>query len=130
MGVPSMTEEQLRQILKDLKTGVLSDDQALERLRHLPFEDLGFANVDHHRSLRQGFPEVIFGAGKSSEQVAKIVRSMVPNQHNILVTRATEDQYRGVCEVAPEAEFHPVARTIVVRKDETIRGKGSVMVVS
>ena len=71
-----MTEEQLRQILGDLKRGALSEDQALERLRNLPFEDLGFANVDHHRTLRQGFPEVIFGAGKSADQVAKIVEAM------------------------------------------------------
>src|SRR5262249_37132009 len=128
--VYSMTEEKIRQILNDFKCGSLPESDALEQLRMLPFEDLGFANVDHHRSLRQGFPEVIFGAGKSSEQVAKIVRSMTRNQHNILVTRATEDQYRGIREVAPEAEFHAVARTIVIQKDETIRGTGTVMVVS
>ncbi|HLQ78736.1 MAG TPA: 1-(5-phosphoribosyl)-5-amino-4-imidazole-carboxylate carboxylase, partial [Terriglobia bacterium] len=62
-----MTEEQIRQILSDHKSGKLSDGDALERLRNLPFEDLGIANVDHHRSLRQGFPETIFGAGKSPE---------------------------------------------------------------
>jgi NCAIR mutase (PurE)-related protein len=125
-----MTEEKIRQILSDFKSGSLPESEALEQLRTLPFEDLGFANVDHHRSLRQGFPEVIFGAGKSSEQVAKIVQSMIRNQHNILVTRATEEQFCGVREVVPEAVFNAVARTIVVRKDDTIRGKGSVMVVS
>ena len=80
MQIPSMTEEQLRQILRDLKSGALSDDQALERLRNLPFEDLGFANVDHHRTLRQGFPEVIFGAGKTADHVAKIVAAMLPGR--------------------------------------------------
>jgi NCAIR mutase (PurE)-related protein len=125
-----MTEDQIRQILSDHKAGVLSDDGALERLRNFPFEDLGFANVDHHRSLRQGFPEAVFGAGKSPEQVARIVESMGKNQHNILVTRATEEQYLRVREIVPEAEFHAIARIITVRKDETIRGKGTVMVIS
>jgi pyridinium-3,5-biscarboxylic acid mononucleotide synthase len=125
-----MTEDQIRQILSDHRAGVLSDDGALERLRNLPFEDLGFANVDHHRTLRQGFPEAIFGAGKSPEQVARIVESMAKNQHNILVTRATEEQYFRVRDAVPAAEFNATARTIVVRKDETIRGKGTVMVIS
>jgi NCAIR mutase (PurE)-related protein len=125
-----MTEDQIRQILSDHRVGKLSGDDALERLRKLPFEDLGFANVDHHRSLRQGFPETIFGAGKSPDQVARIVESMAPNSHNILVTRATKEHFRSVHEVVPEAQFDPLARTIVVLKDETIRGKGSIMVIS
>jgi len=125
-----MTEEQLREILNLHKAGGLSDDQALERLRCLPFEDLGFANVDHHRTLRQGFPEVIFGAGKTVEHVVKIVQSMATKGHNILVTRATPEQCSRVKEVVPEAELNEAARTIVVRKDDTIRGKGTVMVIS
>jgi len=118
-----MTEDEIRQILRDHSAGVLSDDGALERLRNLPFEDLGFANVDHHRSLRQGFPEAVFGAGKTPEQVAGIVESLAKNKHNILVTRATPEQYDRVRRVIPEAEFHASARTIVVRKDEAIRVK-------
>jgi NCAIR mutase (PurE)-related protein len=125
-----MTEQQLRDILSQHKAGGLSDDQALERLRCLPFEDLGFANVDHHRSLRQGFPEVIFGAGKSVDHVVKIVQSMALKGHNILVTRATPEQSARVKEIVPEAELNEAARTIVIRKDDTIRGKGTVMVVS
>jgi len=125
-----MTEEQIRRILSDHKSGNLSDNEALERLRNLPFEDLGIANVDHHRSLRQGFPEAIFGAGKSPDQVARIVEAMAKNQHNILVTRATEEQYIRVQNVVPEAEFNGEARTIVVQKDNTVRGNGSIMVIS
>jgi NCAIR mutase (PurE)-related protein len=125
-----MTEEQLRRILEDHRAGKLSSDGAIERLRQLPFEDLGFANVDHHRSLRQGFPEVVFGAGKSPDQVGKIVESMAKNQHNILVTRASLDQFQRVKEAIPDAEFHETARAIVVRKDRKVRGKGTVMVVS
>src|SRR5688572_30312428 len=130
MQIPAMTEEQVRQILGDLKSGALSEDQAVARLRNLPFEDLGFANVDHHRTLRQGFPEVIFGAGKTADHVAKIVESMLAGRHNILVTRANLDQYRRVVEVEPSAEFHEAARAIVVRHDDVLRGKGTVMVVS
>jgi NCAIR mutase (PurE)-related protein len=130
MQIPSMTEERLRQILRDLKSGALSEDQSLERLRNLPFEDLGFANVDHHRTLRQGFPEVIFGAGKTADHVAKIVAAMLPGRHNILVTRATGDQYSKVREVDSAAEFHEAARAIVIHHDHSLRGKGTVLVVS
>jgi NCAIR mutase (PurE)-related protein len=125
-----MTPDQIRQILNDHKSGRLSEDEALHRLKTLPFEDLGFANVDHHRTLRQGFPEVIFGLGKTPEQVALIVESMGKNHHNVLVTRATEEHYRRVKEVAPEAEFQPMARVIAIRRSDAIHGKGVVMVIS
>ena len=125
-----MTEDQIRRILDDHKAGKLSEADALARMRNLPFEDLGFANVDHHRSLRQGFPEVVFGAGKAPEHVARIVESMSANRHNIMVTRATEEQYNRVKAVIPEAEFHETARAITVWRDDAIRGKGKVMVIS
>ena len=126
----AMTEDQIRKILEEYKAGRLSPEDALARLRTLPFEDLGFANVDHHRSLRQGFPEVIFGAGKTVDQVARIVESMYKHDHNILVTRTTAEHFDRVKQIAPEAEFHECARAIAVHKDETIHGKGTVMVVS
>jgi NCAIR mutase (PurE)-related protein len=125
-----VTEEQIRKILEDHKSGALTADAAMARLRSLPFEDLGFANVDHHRTLRQGFPEVIFGAGKSVDQVRRITESLYRNNHNILITRSTSDQFHAVKAVAPEAEFNELGRTIVIRKDETVRGKGTVMVIS
>src|SRR5215469_1214355 len=101
-----MTEEQIRRILEEHKSGGLSSEDALHRLRTLPFEDLGFANVDHHRSLRLGFPEVIFGAGKTVEQVGRIVEAMHKHEHNILITRATPVQFDRVKHIASEAEFH------------------------
>jgi len=125
-----MTEDQIRRILEEFKAGGLSSDDALQRLRALPFEDLGFANVDHHRSLRQGFPEVIFGAGKTVEQVRRIVESMYKHEHNILVTRTTAGHFEGVKQVAKEAEFHESAQAITILKDRKIHGKGIVMVVS
>src|SRR5215510_739830 len=125
-----MTKDQILKILKDYKAGSISDEAALESLKTLPFEDLGFANVDHHRSLRQGFPEVIFGAGKSPDQVAGIVGAMRKNHHNILITRATPEQYELVKGLLPDAEFHVNARAIVVRRENVIHGKGTVMVIS
>lgn len=125
-----MTEDQLRRILGEVRSGALSDDEALDKLRKLPFEDLGFANVDHHRTLRQGFPEVIFGAGKTADHVARIVQSMLPGRHNILVTRSNRDQYDRVSKIEASAEFHDAARAIVVRRDDTVRGKGTVLVIS
>ena len=109
---------------------MLSEEEALDRLKSLPFEDLGFANVDHHRSLRQGFPEVIYGPGKTPEQVAAIVESMSRHQHNVLVTRASKEQFVSVQRISPDAQFHELARAIVIRKTEGVHGKGTVMVIS
>jgi hypothetical protein len=125
-----MTEDQIRKVLEEYKSGGLSSEDALQRLRALPFEDLGFANVDHHRSLRQGFPEVIFGGGKTVEQVVRIVESMYKHEHNILVTRTTAEVFERVRQIAPEAEFHEGARAIAILKDTKILGKGTVMVIS
>lgn len=125
-----MTQDQVLRILEDFKAGRLHSTEALDRLRALPFEDLGFANVDHHRSLRQGFPEVVFGGGKTVDQVARIVESMNKHDHNILVTRTTRAHFEAVRRTAPDAEFHEAARAIVIQKDSRILGKGCVMVVS
>ncbi|PYR80967.1 MAG: 1-(5-phosphoribosyl)-5-amino-4-imidazole-carboxylate carboxylase [Acidobacteria bacterium] len=125
-----MTEEQIRAILEEFKAGIISSADALHRLRTLPFEDLGFANVDHHRMLRQGFPEVVFGMGKTVDQVGKIVEAMYKNKHNILVTRTTPAHFERVKQIASEAEFYDNARAIVIHKTTEILGKGTVMVVS
>src|SRR5262249_20767007 len=92
--------------------------------------DLGFANVDHHRSLRQGFPEVIFGMGKTVDQVAKIVQAMQKHNHNILVTRTTETHYARVKAIAPEAEYNEAARAIVIQKGNEILVKVRFLFVS
>jgi NCAIR mutase (PurE)-related protein len=125
-----MTEEQIRKILEEHKAGGISSEDALHRLQGLPFEDLGFANIDHHRSLRQGFPEVIFGQGKTVDQVGGIVESMHKHDHNILVTRSSPAQFDRVKQIAPEAEYHEGARAVTVIKDKRMHGKGTVMVVS
>ena len=125
-----MTEDQIRRLLEEYKAGTLSPDDAMRRLRSLPFEDLGFANIDNHRSLRQGFPEVIFGSGKTVDQVSRIAEAMYKHEHNILITRATREHFERVKQMASEAEYHEAARAISICKDQKIHGKGTVMVVS
>src|ERR1700730_745243 len=94
-----MNERELHQLLDLVRLGTLSPDRAVTRLKHLPFEDLGFAKVDHHRALRQGYAEVVFGKGKTPEQVAGIVKSMLRrkgSRQNILVTRAGATMFKAV----------------------------------
>jgi len=128
-----MDEKALRELLRDVRAGRLPEAVALERLRHLPFENLGFAKVDHHRSLRQGFAEVIFGRGKAPQHVAAIVRSMLARKdarHNVLVTRADRKIFAAVKRVARSARFHPLCGAIVVERDRRTLGRGEILVVS
>ena len=124
-----MDAKVLRNLLEEIKGGKLSVDQGLERLRHLPFEDLGFAKIDHHRALRQGFAEVVFGRGKTADQIEVIVKRMLPRKHNILVTRTREEVFRRVQALSPKARFHQESGTVVIQQDEEIRGKGTILVV-
>jgi NCAIR mutase (PurE)-related protein len=111
-----MDEKTLRALLERCAGGELSVDQAVAELRYLPYADLGFARVDHHRELRLGLPEAVFGPGKTPEQVAAIVAALLEaNSGAVLVTRATKEQYEAVAAVAPEASFLDPARLIVAR---------------
>ncbi len=127
-----MTEQDLRKLLDEVRGGRTGIARALERLKKLPFEDLGFAKIDHHRSLRQGFPEVVYARGKTPEQVAKIVGSMLRNggSHNILVTRADRAIARRVRRLSRSARFHPLSGAILIRRDRQRRGQGLILVVS
>lgn len=125
-----MDEKGLRNLLEEIRGGKLSIEQGLERLRHLPFEDLGFARIDHHRALRQGFAEVVFGRGKTAEQIEAIVKRMLPRKHNILVTRTEEKVFRRVRALSAKARFHQESGIVVILQDEEIRGKGTILVVS
>ncbi len=125
-----MTPDDLSKLLQQVRRGRLSISQAMERLRHLPFEDLGFAKIDHHRTLRQGFPEVIFAQGKAPEQVEAIVEKMMAKRHNILITRGNQEFYRRVRKVAPKAKFHALSGAITVEHERKNRGRGTILVVS
>ena len=120
----------LRQLLQDVKKGSLSPDEAVERLRHFPFEDLGFAKVDHHRKLRTGMPEVIFSRGKTPRQVAGIFKRLAEHGGNVLATKAGLDHYRAVKKAVRRAEYRELGQAIFLRQDETIYGKGTIAVIS
>ncbi|HZU24554.1 MAG TPA: nickel pincer cofactor biosynthesis protein LarB [Bryobacteraceae bacterium] len=124
-----MDELQLRELLEGVRTGASSVDTALDRLRHLPFEDLGYAKIDHHRAIRQGFTEVVFGLGKTQEQVVGIASRLLERSRNVLITRTTSavaDQMRAICS---DAEFFPLSGVVRVWRDRTMRGKGRIAVV-
>ncbi|HTT32026.1 MAG TPA: nickel pincer cofactor biosynthesis protein LarB [Methylomirabilota bacterium] len=132
-----MNQAELLKILESVQAGKLSPGAAIERLKHLPFEDLGFAKVDHHRALRQGFAEVIFAKGKTPRQVAEIVRAMLQkrdSRHNILVTRAEAKIFSAVKKAngksARTARFHPLSGVITIERTNEITGKGLILVVS
>jgi NCAIR mutase (PurE)-related protein len=125
-----MNAQSLRQLFDQVRKKRLSPDDAVERLRHLPFEDLGFAKLDHHRALRQGMPEVIFAQGKTPAQFAEIFRRLAAHGGNVLATRATEEQYAAVAAAVPLAEYRPIARAIVLKRDRKKHGKGVIVVVS
>ena len=120
----------LRKLMQDVKKGSLSPDEAVARLRHLPFEDLGFAKVDHHRRLRTGMPEVIFSRGKSPQQVAGIFKKLATRGSNVLATKADAGHFRAVRKVSKKAEYHELAQAIVLKQDTTRYGKGRIAVVS
>jgi pyridinium-3,5-biscarboxylic acid mononucleotide synthase len=128
-----MTEKHLRELLEAVRSGSVTSQQAIERLKHLPFEDLGFAKVDHHRSLRQGFAEVVFGKGKTPAQVEGIVRAMLrqkDSRQNILVTRADAKIFAVVKRVNRKAKFHASSGAISIQRNQEITGKGTILVVS
>ena len=108
----------------------MTPDEAVARLRHMPFEDLGFAKVDHHRALRVGMPEVIFGQGKSVQQLSAIFARLAEHGGNILATRASREQFAAVVQALPKAEYHELARAIVLRQDKKKYGKGKIFVIS
>jgi len=129
----AMDERSLRELLREVRARRLTEAAAIERLRHMPFENLGFAKLDHHRPLRQGFGEVVFGRGKTPAQVAEIVRSLLAqkeSRHNVLVTRADRQTYAAVKRLARQAKFHPLSGAIVIERDKRILGKGTILVVS
>ena len=125
-----MNAASIRKLFQDVRQGKVSPDDAVARLRHMPFEDLGFAKVDHHRALRAGMPEVILGEGKTPAQVAAIFAKLARHGGNILATRANEKQFAAVKKKVRKAEYRELARAIVLQRDETKYGKGVVAVVS
>jgi NCAIR mutase (PurE)-related protein len=121
--------KELKSLFEQVRGGKISADVAVQKLRHMPFEDLGFAKVDHHRSLRAGMPEVIFGPGKKPQHLAEIFKSLAARKNNVLATRVVEEQVRAVRKSLRKAEYNEVARTLVLRQNAEKMGKGTVAIV-
>jgi NCAIR mutase (PurE)-related protein len=127
-----MNLSQLRNLLDDVRSGTVALDaaaqQLLAALRANPYEDLGFARVDHHRPIRQGFPEVILGLGKTPAQIAAIAGELVGRGSSLLITRADEDAFEAVKKVVPQANYYADARVVAFKQSDVVPGKGTVMV--
>lgn len=125
-----MVKDELRRLLEDVKNNQVAVEDALARLKNLPYEDLGFALVDHHRALRKGFPEVIFCQGKTAEQIAQIFNKLCDGRRSIIGTRAAQEAYDRVKEIYPDAIYNELARTIVVNRGEQATPRGKILVMS
>ncbi|HEX77343.1 MAG TPA: nickel pincer cofactor biosynthesis protein LarB [Dehalococcoidia bacterium] len=125
-----MDSQKLTEILEAVKAGQLSSQEAARRLALLPYEDLGFAKLDHHRELRRGFPEVVLGQGKSPEQIAAIAQKLAAQSQRLLITKVDADCYELVRERLPDAVYHPDARAITLDRLKGVSLKPGVMVVS
>ncbi|MBW2312427.1 MAG: nickel pincer cofactor biosynthesis protein LarB [Deltaproteobacteria bacterium] len=121
----------LKDLIEKIKDGTVGVDEAITTLRDLPFEDIGFASIDHHRALRKGFPEVIYGWGKETEEIVEIIRRMKEKEENILVTRLNEDKAKVVKEQFPQGEYFPKSKVFTLEvKPIDRRGKGTILVIS
>jgi NCAIR mutase (PurE)-related protein len=125
-----MNASDIKKLFVKVRSGELSPDEAVQQLKHLPFEDLGFAKVDHHRALRAGTPEVIFGPGKKPAHLAEIFSKLAERGNNVLATRVTPEQVRAVRKKLRKAEFNELARAVVLRQKDEKLGKGTIVVVS
>ncbi len=124
-----MDQDHLRSLLEQVRAGEVDIDAAMTRMRHLPFEDLGFAKVDHHRALRHGMPEVIFARGKTPEQVAAIAAALLENAPNVLITRADQACAEFVTRNLSCGQYFPLSGVIRFWRERTVRGKGRIAVV-
>jgi pyridinium-3,5-biscarboxylic acid mononucleotide synthase len=124
-----VNREALRQLMQAVRSGDVRPEDACDRLKDLPFEDLGYAKVDHHRSIRIGMPEVIYAAGKTAEQVAGIFASMAASGVNVLATRSTREQSEAVLQAEPRAIYHELSRCITLTQNSQPPRPGMIAVV-
>jgi NCAIR mutase (PurE)-related protein len=126
-----MNFRKLEDLLKKVKLGKVSVEEAMARLKSLPFEDLGYARIDHHRSLRKGFPEVIWGEGKTSGQILSIMKELKRKGQNILITRLEERKAKVVQKVFPKSRYHPQSKVLTyLTHPVKYEGKGTILVVT
>ncbi|MRR19502.1 1-(5-phosphoribosyl)-5-amino-4-imidazole-carboxylate carboxylase, partial [bacterium] len=123
-----MNAGELEKILKDISTGAVGVDEALEKLRDFPYTDLGFARIDHHRELRTGYPEIVYCAGKTNEQVRAIFAAMEVHGNNIIGTRAGKEMFEYISPFFPEAVYYEIARIISISKREIVPPESKIAV--
>lgn len=126
-----MDIDKLKVLLEEVKSGTMNVDEALEKLKTLPYEDLGYAKIDHHRALRNGYPEVIYCQGKALDHIKGIVSHMIQHKdNNILATRASREVYDAIKEVTTDVEYHEAARIVVVKRREILKSKQKILVIT
>lgn len=126
-----MNPRKLEDLLKSVKLGKTSIDAAIAQLKSLPFEDLGYARIDHHRSLRKGFPEMIWGEGKSPDQIVSIMKELKRGSQNILITRLDEKKAKTVQRVFPKSRFYPRSKVLIyLTHSVKMEGKGTILVIT
>ncbi|AND83375.1 nickel pincer cofactor biosynthesis protein LarB [Clostridium tyrobutyricum] len=125
-----MNSENIKKLFEKVKQGSMSVEDAVERLKDLPFKDLGYAKIDNSREMRVGYPEVIYCAGKTVAQVKGIVEAMMDNKDNILGTRATKEQYEAVKKICPKAKYNEQARIITIKNKKIEMSKTYIAVVT
>lgn len=125
-----MNVKEVEKLLNDVKSGETSVDKAMEVLKNFPYTDLGFARIDHHREMRTGYPEIIYCAGKSVEQVKEIVRVMSERENNVIGTRANQEMFDAVKSIIPSAVYYPMARIISVQKKKPETPESSIAVIT
>jgi len=126
-----MEIESLKELLESFRSGLISTDEVINRIKHLPFENINYACIDHHRPLRKGFPEVIFGQGKTLEQIEGIMERMVHHGDTVMVTRLDANKAERLTSRFPESVYYPVARVLVHSiKPIEMKGRGTILVIS
>ncbi len=120
----------MKKILNDFKEGKIQLDEVLKKIRSLPYEDLDFAKIDNHRTLRKGYPETIFCPGKTIPQILTIIKAMCKNNHNVLVTKTDNEIFAAVKNAYPEAEYNKIAKTIVIHKEKIQTKKGNILIIT
>jgi len=125
-----MTLQNLSELLNGVKSGVIEIPDAIESLKDLAFEDLGYAKIDHHREIRTGYPEVIFCPGKTIEQIVGIAEKMLYRKSNVMASRASEEVFQAIKKITPLAEYYEAARTVFIEQNEIKKSKSKVLIVS
>ncbi|MCK5698367.1 MAG: nickel pincer cofactor biosynthesis protein LarB, partial [Candidatus Aenigmarchaeota archaeon] len=120
----------MKQMLNDFKQGKITLEEVLDKLKTLPYEDLGFAKIDTHRTIRTGYPEVIYSKGKTTTQILKILKAMSNHNQNILATKADKETYNAIKNQYPDAEYNEPAKTIVIKKQTLKPKKGKILIIT